>query len=334
MEKTHRIYELLSKAQEKIGDLNFWEKIALIVDASWEKYRYGTAREDYFQYEFYKKNNRGRREFITHGRSAEIHAICNDPEKSKIFVDKDKFAEVFRAYIGRDIIDMHAASFEEFQYFCRVHERAFQKPRGGTYGRGVGVIELHHVEDEERLFYTLKKEDVLLEEVIVQHDSLAAFNPTSLNSMRVVTIVGADGIPQIMPGAVLRIGRKGKVADNFHHNGIAAQIDIRTGIVCSAGIDKEGNRYVMHPDAELPIIGFAIPAWDEVRQTVLEAAKVVPEVRFVGWDVAVTREGKAILIEGNNRADPDVGQMSDGIGKWPEYKAELEKIREMKCGAK
>lgn len=36
VEKVHRFRELFSKAQEKIGDLSFWEKFCLLIDASWE----------------------------------------------------------------------------------------------------------------------------------------------------------------------------------------------------------------------------------------------------------------------------------------------------------
>ena len=68
-------------------------------------------------------------------------------------------------------------------------------------------------------------------------------------------------------------------------------------MVCSTGIDKNGNRYVVHPDVGVPIIGFVVPMWDEICNTVLAAAKIVPEVRFIGWDVAVTKDAKVVLIE-------------------------------------
>jgi len=330
MEKVHRFRELFDKGQEKLGSLNLLGKFCLLVDASWEKFVYATSREDYFQYEFYKKNNRGRREFITRGRAKQIHVICNDPIKKNIFVEKDVFAEVFKDYTGRKILDMNVANFEEFSQFCATNAQVFQKPRGGTFGQGVSIINLTDVKNIKALYEELHGNDVILEEVIVQHPSLAAYNSTSLNSMRVVTILGADGEPEVMPGAVLRIGRKGKVADNFHHNGIASQIDIKTGMVCSTGIDKSGNRYLVHPDSGLPIIGFMIPMWDEICKTVLAAARVVPQVRFVGWDVAVTKDNRVILIEGNDRADPDVGQMSDGIGKWRAYEKKVNEIKAIK----
>lgn len=74
-----RFQALFSEGQRLIGKLGPFGKLRLLLDVSWEKFRYGTAREDYFQYEFYKKNQRGRREFINYKRREEIISVCNDP---------------------------------------------------------------------------------------------------------------------------------------------------------------------------------------------------------------------------------------------------------------
>ena len=129
-----------------------------------------------------------------------------------------------------------------------------------------------------------------------------------------------------MPGALIRIGRKGRTVDNFHHFGVGAQVDVETGYVFTKGIDKTGMQYVLHPDSNKAILGFKVPFWDEIRATVLKAAMVRPDVRYVGWDVTINKEGKIILIEGNDRADPDLAQMSDKTGKWQAYKELMEQI--------
>lgn len=326
MEKVHRFKELYAKAHEKMGELNLLEKAALLVDVSWEKFVYGTSREDYFQYGFYLKNNRARRTYINRKRAKQIVAVSNDKQKSKIFADKEKFVEVFDKFVGRSILNMNKATFEEFSAFCDQHGRGFVKPRGGTYGRGVEIIDLSGEIDRKAVYDKLRAADVLLEEVIVQHPWMAELNGSSLNSLRVVTYLCADGHSEIMPGAVIRVGRSGRIADNFHHNGIGAQIDIETGIVCSTGVDKNANRYIVHPDTGASVLGFRIPLWDEVCKTVLQAAKVVPEVRYVGWDVAITKDNTIVLVEGNDRADPDLGQMSDGIGKWHAFKEKIDAV--------
>ena len=47
-----------------------------------------------------------------------------------------------------------------------------------------------------------------------QHHELSEFNPTSVNTLRIVTVLCPDNNVKIMT-ADLRLGRKGKVADNF-----------------------------------------------------------------------------------------------------------------------
>ena len=63
---------------------------------------------------------------------------------------------------------------------------------------------------------------------------------------------------------------------------------------------------------------------------VIKAAKVIPEVGIVGWDVFVNEKGPGI-IEGNNYPSYDFPQFPelavDKVGTWKKYK---EIIKELK----
>lgn len=194
------------------------------------------------------------------------------------------------------------------------------------FGKNAGKVDTaeHNIKD---LYKELQEKGCIVEDMICQNQQLADFNPTSVNTFRVVTLLCADGNLKVM-AAVLRIGRKGKTADNFHHYGIAATIDVEKGIVNAPGIDREFKRYIVHPDSGKQIIGFKVPSWDRIVDLVTSAAKVIPEVRYVGWDVAVDQEGNTQLIEGNYGADPDVTQMPCRIGAWPAFQEELDMIKE------
>jgi len=62
------------------------------------------------------------------------------------------------------------------------------------------------------------------------------------------------------------------------------------------------------------MIGMQIPHWDKVVNMVMEAAKIPEDMRYIGWDIAITDEG-CELIEGNRRQGCN-GMQLDGIGKY------------------
>lgn len=303
-------------------------KFILMADVFWEHLRYGTELQDYFQYEFFKLKNSERRKYMTFTKLLYTMRICNDPNKRKIFDDKALFNQIFAKYIHREWLDVTTASYEEFYKFVKQYSSFFVKARCGMFGINAGRYDVSlndSIPEYRSLYQTLKEKGCLTEQLVKQHPEFAKFNSSSVNTLRIVTLICADGIPKVM-AAVLRIGRYGKTADNFHHYGIAATIDIETGIVNAPGIDREFKRYIVHPDSGEQIIGFNIPFWNRAIEFVKQAALVVPEVRYVGWDVAIDSEGNIQLIEGNYGADPDVTQMPCRIGKWPDFSKELDMI--------
>ena len=66
-------------------------------------------------------------------------------------------------------------------------------------------------------------------------------------------------------------------------------------------------------------LALEVPVWDKVQETVCRAAQVVPDMRYIGWDVVITEDYKVALVEGNSGADPDAEQISSGKGRWPVY---------------
>ncbi len=43
-----------------------------------------------------------------------------------------------------------------------------------------------------------------------------------------------------------------------------------------------------HPVTGEVIVGFQIPFWNQIIELVKELAYVVPQVRYVGWNIAIT----------------------------------------------
>lgn len=307
-------------------DLTRPEKLWLMLDIIRERVLHKAYLIDYIQYQFYGKRRRERNKFIVFGKLLEIMRICNHTEHRYIFDEKPEFNKKFAGYLGRDWLDMQQADYGEFQAFLAGKDRIFMKDPAGMFGKGAGLLYTKDITDPKIVYDRLKAAGVLCEEVFSQSRETAAFNETSANTMRLVTLVCADGTVRVMGGAI-RIGRKGECADNFHHQGIAALIDVDTGIVKTTGVDRNFKRYVVHPDSGVPIVGFQVPEWEKIIRTVKEAALVIPDMRYIGWDVAINKEHEVLLIEGNTGADPDVMQIPDQTGKWPEFKPYLDEIQ-------
>ena len=321
-----KLNKFFNTAEQKIGKLSFFQKMFLLLDYGHAAFRFRIHTADYFKLKLHEKNNWGKSLYVTDYKKMKFVRTVNNMEDAKYFREKNLFFDKFKEFANRDALNLETCSQEEFAVFANKHNAFFVKPVNGFFGLGAYVEHYTPGENVEALFSKLSGQKLLAEEVIEQIDYMADFNASSVNTLRVVTFIPKDGKPIVLPGAAIRLGRTGKNADNFHHGGIGAQIDVETGIVCTKGIDKEGKRYVIHPDSGATIVGFKIPCWEQVCDVVKAAALVLPEVRYVGWDVAITKENKIVLIEGNHCADPDLAQMSDGIGAWPMFRQYLDEF--------
>lgn len=125
--------------------------------------------------------------------------------------------------------------------------------------------------------------------------------------------------------ARIRMGNNKNNVDNFHFQGIGANIDIQSGVINSLGYDMFDNTYICHPLTGKQIVGFQIPCWEECKLFVEKAARMIPTVRYIGWDVVIGVNGNFSLIEANDNADHDFQQLYNK-GLWKEYRKVLSKI--------
>ncbi len=300
------------------GRLSWIKKAGLFLDFLYEYKFNGVYLLDYIQYEFYNKKRQERKKYVVHGKLLELMKICNNPLHRSYFDQKPEFNKKFSDFLQRDWLYMEDAEEDEFRRFLNNKEHFFIKKSDGMFGLGVQKIYVKDIEDISATFQEYKEKKYLCEETLTQCKEMAEFNDSSINTLRIVSLISPEGDVKIM-GGLLRVGRKGKVADNFHHQGIAAFIDPITGIVCTTGIDKENIRRVIHPDSMKKIVGFQIPCWNEVINTIKKAAIVFPDMRYIGWDVVITSDYKIALVEGNPGADPDAEQITTREGRWPYY---------------
>lgn len=161
------------------------------------------------------------------------------------------------------------------------------------------------------------KAEYICEELIIQNEIMAALHPSSINTVRIPTVICKDGVYIFHP--VLRIGINDSIVDNGGSGGILANIDTDTGVVYTAGFDESGNRYLVHPNSGIAIVGFQIPKWSEAKQLATELAYTTDN-RYIGWDLALTDNGW-VMVEGNDCGE-FIMQIADKVGR----KKELDRL--------
>lgn len=266
-----------------------------------------TYSEYRYSYEFWKLNEEQRDEFISASEMRCIYRKLGDRKVRDIFHDKVEFLKTFKSYIHRQWALVAELTQEQFKSMIQQHD-CIAKPIGGTHGNGIFKIRATEVTDWDSLYSKCQKGNMLIEECVQACDEIAAFHPSSLNTIRVVTFSNQGKC--VVFGALFRMGAHGSVIDNTHAGGVYAPINVETGEIDIEAIDAQNNHYSNHPDTGKPIKGFKIPYWEQIIETCKAATQTIPNIHFAGWDLCVTKDRQVEIIEGNHAPDFDGGMQA------------------------
>ena len=283
----------------------------------------------YFAFQLHKKSIEEAKEYIDVGFRGRI-SKCNLVGYRKYFRQKILFYNKFDKYIRRRWVYAPDSNLHEFTEFVKEFSTCLAKPIDGLMGRGVKIIEVPDEAEIEYLYQQCIKEKLILEQLVSNEKTIKAISPYTLNTLRINTFVDVNGEPNVLAAAI-RLGRGGNAVDNYAAGGLLASIDVGSGVIITDAVDKSHAKYTVHPDSLKEIKGVKIPQWDEIIETVKELAMVVPEVRNVGWDIALAEDGTVEPIEGNDDCDLDIMQEPDQVGKrhlYEKYVEEVEELRE------
>jgi hypothetical protein len=182
-----------------------------------------------------------------------------------------------------------------------------------------GVIRLANKDmslDSFLQFFT-KRDENLLCKFIAQSQFLRELYPHTTNTLRIICMTQSGGEPFIAR-AVLRLGtQKSKGVDNFGQGGLAANVNLTTGVLAEAvehfaSMARAPILHTVHPDTGTQIAGEYLPGWDRACHEMLRVMRAVPFVNYVGWDVIIT-DGGPVLLEGNNYTGIRLAQTHSGL---------------------
>lgn len=298
-------FKNMFKTIEKIHKRSNKSRIVIFFDMIYCSYKYLAGYTDYFLFNFENLNNKQRSTYITRGVSNNYIKELNNREYYSCFSDKVKFNNLFKKYLGREFIDLSTSSLDEFKTFLSNKDKIIVKPISESGGHGISIINITNDLDIDKLYNELKEtKRTLVEEVIKQHSEMSKLSSSSVNTLRLVTIT-KNNKTNIMV-RVIRMGDGHHDVDNFHSGGMYTVFN-EDGIITKPAIDREGNIYEYHPLTNTKLVGFKIPYYKEAIEMVKEASKVIPQIRYIGFDIAITDKGP-VIIEGNELPGYDLYQ--------------------------
>ena len=299
-----------------------FDKLRPLLLESMVKYHWDT--DEFFIYHYADLTPEQRHSFVPEYEKNIFCDKVNDYKSSKIFESKWKSYETFKDFYGRDCCELSKSILEsrdeQLLLFLSKHRNFILKPDKGSLGSGVSIIQSKDVSDAISSIQSKihgKEGAYVLEELIQQSPEMGVFHPSSINSIR-LRVFRFDDRVEVLPSN-FRIGRGDSIVDNTGRGGISAALDEK-GVVLTA-CDSSGKRYETHPDSGEKIIGFQIPRWEEAVAMANRLCQVVPKVRYVGWDLALTEKGW-VVIEGNDKGMFEGIQMPLQKG----FRPRLEKI--------
>lgn len=312
--------EFNSFQKRYLPELGLCRKFIMLLDYYTSLIRYGATVSDYFEYQFWKKKNIERAEYVTMLFSRKIQKIFNRGDKT-VFLDKVKFNSTYSDYRSIRSMDLSTDKcstddFLDFVHAC--NRKVLMKPLMGASGYGIYKADVSTDEKAVAVFEKIKSSglDYLAEEIFDQTGVLHEINPSCLNTVRIFTLNDGENVYLMCAG--VRIGGGTSIVDNIHSGGMVCELEKTTGTIIGPGYNLLGQRFVRHPLTNKLLPGNVIPQWDKVLSVVKQAASIMPSIGHCAWDVAVS-ETDVTLIEANDQGNFDLIQSCSQRGCKKDY---------------
>ena len=179
-------------------------------------------------------------------------------------------------------------------------------------GKGIGIISAEEgdVRPQFDAFLSRAKGDIVVQKAIKQHKDMAAIHPSSVNTLRIISLLTQDGVK--IYSSIVRVGVGGEKVDNASRGGVTCGIT-EAGL-CKKDVYKlNGEHFDKHPTNGFVFEGYKIPEFEKAKELVKKAHPMVPHFKLVSWDIAIQENGEPIMVEANlAKGSSEFHQLNNG----------------------
>jgi hypothetical protein len=170
------------------------------------------------------------------------------------------------------------------------------KPSIGTYG-GRKIKKLDQCDEltVKQTFEILQSYSFVVQKILKQHPQLSAIHASSVNTIRIMTLLTNNEIHVLKP--ILRMGINNNFVDNASSGGIISGIN-PDGRLQPYAFSYDGKKFTAHPQG-FKFEECVIPSFNKAIDLVKRQAQRFPYFRMIAWDVAINELSEPVLIEAN-----------------------------------
>ena len=239
----------------------------------------------------------------------DIDTYFTNPRRCEALDDKNLYdlyfpdvkmpATIIRKMYG-ELFDMeyHHIDINQAIALCTQHESVVSKEAlQSCGGHGVKFFDFTSpkVIDEFKKWLD-KTDNVVIQEVVKQHETLSSIHANSINTIRIMSLF-LNG-ETIILSSLLRMGAGGSRVDNGSSGGVFCGIN-ENGELRETGCYTDGRSCTQHPQGTV-FKGFKVVGYEKCCEVVKTLAhRMFTATRLISWDFAIGTDGEPILIEVN-----------------------------------
>lgn len=126
------------KSAQRVHLITGENKTKLFVEIVYSWFRYGCSDEDFLTMEFYRKNSREKKRWLTSRKNNRyLYRTVYDDLARETFDNKEIFDKTFKKYLKHDFLILSESSDEEILSFTKKYGTVIVKPAGGACGMGI-----------------------------------------------------------------------------------------------------------------------------------------------------------------------------------------------------
>jgi hypothetical protein len=245
--------------------------------------------------------------------------VLNDKAFTKAYTDKNFYDRLLDKELLPEIYfrsikgvlydaDYNPLSFNEIDSILDDNKKFVLKIAVDSGGRkGVGIysrkdqwfqsgINDSHIQSLKDLLMPYGK-DFVCQQWIQNHPYYEDFNPSSLNTVRMLVYRSVQDEKNHLLHTILRVGKDGSIVDNQASGGFACGVT-NNGELRGFCVQKDGSKHQKVNQKQVNK-GQKIFAFEAMRKKAFEVARYFPHARLLGLDLCLDEKGQVKLIEVN-----------------------------------